>query len=51
MKKDKRTEAIPIKLTKGEKKTIQEASLKDHDYPSSWVRKKILRLIDNEKQS
>jgi len=48
MEKLKRTESISIRLTKEEMAEIADASSRDFDFPSSWVRKKILGLIRDE---
>jgi len=46
--KDKRTEAISIRLTKEEIEKIERAAEREFDFPSSWIRKKIFRIIENE---
>ena len=47
---DKRTEAISVKLTKEEFRKIIERAEKEFDYPSSWIRRKIFGIIDNENE-
>ena len=49
--KDKRTEAISVRLTKEEFLRIEKEAEKEFDFPSSWIRKKIFRMIENEKRS
>jgi len=44
--KDKRTEAISIRLTKEELKKIESIAKNNFDYPSSWIRKQIFNLIE-----
>ena len=48
MEKNKKTKAISIRLTEEEMSKIEEIAKQDYDYPSSWIRKKILGIIENE---
>ena len=47
----KRTEAISIRLTQEEMRKIEKEAEKEFDFPSSWIRKKIFRMIENENKN
>ena len=48
MKKDRKTVAISVRLTEKELTMIQVAAEKEFDFPSSWIRRKIMGVIENE---
>jgi len=50
MKKEseKRVMTISIKLTQDEFRRIEASAEIEFDFPSSWIRKKILKAIEDE---
>jgi hypothetical protein len=49
MNKITRGKTISVRVTEREFNKIQEAAILDFNYPSSWIRKTILKTLDGDK--
>lgn len=48
MKKDARAKNISVRVSEEEFKKIKECALKELDYPSTWIRKLILKQLGEQ---
>jgi hypothetical protein len=45
-RKDVRNQTIPVRVTPAEKEKVKTAAAQEHDYPSSLLRRIVLRQIE-----
>ena len=49
IRKETRTEKIPIRFSPTERAAVEQVAALEHDYPSSYLRRLIMRQIDTIK--